>query len=221
MRWSAALGLLLIAVQPALAQDFVAAKGKLSDADFYRLVACGRPPGGECRIPLRRWPPDLAADLTVTLLPTIEPVQPALASQIEASLDRAIAILNGVGAAFHLRRVDDNAPALIRVQIRSQQSMSLLSGETKRRLIPGGMVMFAAGPADRITGADIVYSAQLVLTETESVVLEELTQSLGLVFDISGDHYKRRSIFSQERNSVTVITGQDATALRLHYPPRP
>ena len=221
MRWAALLGLLLIAVHPASAQDFVPAKGKLSDADFYRLVACGRPPGGECRVPLRRWPAGMASDITVTLLPTVEPVRPAVAAQIDAALDRAIATLNGVGAAFRLRRLADNTPALIRVQIRSERTMGLLSGETDRSLVPGGMVMFTAGPADRITGADIVISAQLGLTETDSVVLEELTQSLGLVFDVSSRHYKRRSIFSQERNSVTVITGQDATALRLHYPPRP
>lgn len=221
MRLAALLGALVIAAQPAQAQDYVKARGKLGDADFYRLVTCGRPPGGECRLPPRRWPAELASDITVSLLPAIEPVRPAVAAQVDAALDRAIATLNAVGAAIRLRRVADNSPALIRLQIRSAQTLRLLSGETDPRLSPGGMVMFAPGPPDRITGADIVILSDIGLTETDSVVLEELTQSLGLMFDISSGYYKRRSIFSQERNSVTVITGQDATALRLHYPPRP
>jgi hypothetical protein len=83
------------------------------------------------------------------------------------------------------------------------------------------MVLFTPPEPDRIVGATILISSDIPLFQVNSVVLEEVTQSLGLVFDIDNPAYDRRSIFSQERNSVTVITGQDAAILRLHYPPRP
>ncbi len=221
MKTGLLLAPLLLLATAALPDDFVIAKGRLSDADFYRLVACGRPPGGICRMPLRRWPADLARDLTVTKLSDIEPVWPTTAAQIDLALDLAIDQINNAGAGIRLRRVDDNAPALIRLQVRSPRTMALISGETTQARIPAGMVMPGGASPDRITAASIVISSAIALTETNSVVLEELTQSLGLPFDISGKYYRRRSIFSQESNGVTRLTGQDITALRLHYPPTP
>ncbi len=41
------------------------------------------------------------------------------------------------------------------------------------------------------------------------------------MYDIDNPAYERLSIFSQRQNSVTVLTRQDATSLRLHYPPNP
>ncbi len=216
--WTFGVALSIVAA-PGLADDSVRVTGRLGDAAFYHLVACGKPPGGECRRPLRRWPPELARDITVTMLPAIDRVRPAVAAEIDAALDRAIAAVNAVGAGIRLRRVADNTAALIRVQIRSPRTLALMADETRDRYVPGGMVVFDQGMADRIGGADIVLSSALWLTETKSVVLEELTQSLGLPFDVQGAHYRNRSIFSQDANSVTVLAGQDATALRLHYPP--
>ena len=40
---------------------------------------------------------------------------------------------------------------------------------------------------------------------------------MGLPTDIAGEAY-RGSIFSETGNSVVRLTGQDAEALRLHYP---
>lgn len=218
--WGLLLPLLLLA-PPAPAEDYVRAGGALSDADFYRLVTCGRPPGGACRTPPKRWPAELARDLTVSLLPDVEPVLPGRRAQVDAALDAAIAQINGAGAAVTLRRLADNSPALIRMSIRSPATMALISEGRGAEDVPGGMVLLLPPLADRITGATILISSDLLLTETKSVVLEELTQSLGLVYDIDSPAYDRRSIFSQRRNSVTVIAGQDATALRLHYPPQP
>ncbi len=221
MRLGFLLPVLLLLPFAALADDFVRAKGRLSDADFHQLVACGRPPGGKCQVPMRRWPDGLAQDLTVTRLPEIERVSPVTVAQVNLALDRAIAELNGVGAAFRLRRVADNEPAHIRLSIRSPRSLSFITNETQAKRLPAGLVTFASGPSGQIAGATILISSGIALTETNSVVLEELTQSLGLVFDIQNPQYKRRSIFAQDSNSVTTITGQDASALRLHYPPSP
>ena len=51
---------LLLLATTASAEDFVRTTGLLGDADFYRLVTCGRPPGGRCRTPPKRWTDDLA-----------------------------------------------------------------------------------------------------------------------------------------------------------------
>jgi len=51
-----------------------------------------------------------------------------------------------------------------------------------------------------------------------SVVLEEVVQALGLMTDIRSPVY-RRSVFSEDSNSGTRLRGQDAMAIRRHYPP--
>lgn len=211
---------LLLLAMTARAEDFVTTKGLLGDADFYRLITCGRPPGGHCRTRPKRWPDALSRDVTVTLLPAIEAVLPARAAEVNTALDAAIAQINAAGAAISLRRVVDNSPALIRLSIRSPVTMALIADGSDARP-PAGMVLFTPPLVDRITGATILISSDTRLTETKSVVLEELTQALGLMYDIDNPAYERRSIFSEQRNTVTVIAGQDATALRLHYPPEP
>lgn len=208
----------LLAAGPSAAQDYITTKGRLSDQDFYRLVACGQQPGGVCTYPIRRWPPHLAGNVTITKLLDIDPVSPVTAAAVSRAIDRAVAQLNAAGAAIRLRRVADNTPALIRLSVRSHQTMKSVSNEKRDEFVPAGLVIFDAPTPHRIDGAIIMIDADLPLTQIASVVLEEITQSLGLPFDISNPAYLRRSIFSQERNSVTVITGQDAEALRRHYP---
>ena len=204
---------------PAAAQDFVPSSGPLSDADFYRLVTCGRPPGGTCRNPPRRWPDELAQDLGVSRLPDIDPVSVAVSAQVDAALNRAINQINGVGAGVRLQRRADNAPAPIRLSIRSRATFALIVQGPGVDAHPSGMALIPQMPADRITDATILISSDIRLTEIASVVLEELIQSLGLVFDIENPACSRRSIFAQSASGVTILAGQDAIALRLHYPP--
>ena len=208
-----------LASGPASAEDFVLTKGPLGDAAFYRLVTCGRPPGGTCRLPPRRWPDDLARDLAVSRLPDIDPVTVAVSAQVDAALTQAIAQINGVGAGIRLHRTPDNAPAPIRLSIRSPGTIALITRGQDSDAPPSGMVLIAPVPADRITDATILISSDIPLTQIASVVLEELVQSLGLVFDIENPAYARRSIFAQSASGVTILAGQDAMALRLHYPP--
>ena len=70
-----------------------------------------------------------------------------------------------------------------------------------------------------IDQAHIALSRDITLSQTHSVVLEELVQSLGLLTDILNPYYKRRSIFAEDCNCTTRLTGQDLAVLRRHYPP--
>ena len=70
----------------------------------------------------------------------------------------------------------------------------------------------------RITDGTIVIAADIAPQDVRSVVLEELTQSLGFLYDIENTYYEGVSIFSQDSNETISITGQDRAVLRLHYP---
>jgi hypothetical protein len=49
-------------------------------------------------------------------------------------------------------------------------------------------------------------------------VLEEISQSLGFLFDIENPDYENVSIYAQDSNTVLAISGQDAAVMRLYYP---
>jgi hypothetical protein len=131
----------------------------------------------------------------------------------------AITEINGVGAGIRLHRTPDNALAPIRLSIRSRATFALLDQGPGVDLPSDGLALIPQTPADRITDATILIASDIPLTEIRSVVLEELIQSLGLVYDIENPDYSRRSIFAQSASGVTILAGQDAIALRLHYPP--
>ena len=84
-------------------------------------------------------------------------------------------------------------------------------------LLPLGRVALRARDGD-IREALIAVSAFTRRREIASILLEEITQGLGLMTDIRGPGYAR-SVFSEDGNSTTRLTGQDAMALRRHYPP--
>jgi hypothetical protein len=70
-----------------------------------------------------------------------------------------------------------------------------------------------------ILSAAIAISQDIRRREIASVVLEELVQALGLPTDIDSPAYTR-SIFSEADNATVWLRGQDAAALRRHYPRR-
>nr|WP_240335448.1 DUF2927 domain-containing protein [Pseudotabrizicola algicola] len=76
-------------------------------------------------------------------------------------------------------------------------------------------------PDNRITEASILISAQISPADIVSVVLEEIYQSTGPLFDIDSPAYEGVSILSQNANSTVTIAGQDAALLRHLYPPEP
>lgn len=217
MRLAAAFALLLAA--PVAAQDFIPARGLLSDDELHRILSCGAPIYGRCAIEPRAWPRDVALDVSVSRLQDVEPVSPALSAQVDLAIDQAIAQINAVGARLQLYRLPNNLPARVHISVRSPRSLTILTGEKHHRDLPGGMVVFEMDASGDIERINIFINSEIGLTDVRSIVLEELTQGMGLPYDISDPAYRRRSIFSQETNAVTVLTGQDAAMLRLHYPP--
>ncbi|MBF9036550.1 DUF2927 domain-containing protein [Rhodobacterales bacterium HKCCE2091] len=219
MRLTRRTFLALLVPAPLAAQEFVSVDGPLSDEDFYRLVACAAPPGGDCAKPVVRWPDPQRLSLRVG----IAGVHPAFPSYkldlVDQALDAAIDEINALGAHLWLDR-HYAAPFDIPVYLLETPEGGLIQG-TGNSQIDGsamsiGRVVIRSRGAD-IQSAAIAISRDIHRREIASVVLEELVQALGLPTDISSGAY-RRSIFSEEGNSVVYLRGQDAEAIRLHYP---
>ncbi|PSL19610.1 hypothetical protein [Shimia abyssi] len=103
LRRAIALTLFLCMGTFAFAQEYITTQGRLSDPDFYRLISCGAPPGGDCNKPIVRWSSRDARRLTVGIT-RIDPAFPASRiPQIEAAVSSAIQQLNNSGADIKLR----------------------------------------------------------------------------------------------------------------------
>ena len=98
-----ALAFVLLA-SAAQAQDNIAVQGPLSDADFYRLVACAAPPDQPCQKPHVRWQVERPFRLWVAPLP--QAYLGGKAKRAEAAITLAIKELNDSGAAISLARTD-------------------------------------------------------------------------------------------------------------------
>ena len=213
--------LLLAWAAAAAAQDYIATRqGPLDDDAFYRLVACAAAPGAPCQRPVVRWPQPKAQMLRVGITRTDPGFPPAQARLIRSALTEAIAELNASGARIRLS-LDGMRPD-IRVLLLDVPENTVL----RRTGIPGldGQQIEAAyvyvwwNNREEITRAAIVFSRDLTPPAIRSTVLEELTQSLGLLTDISNPWYTDRSIFSQEGYRLERLGDQDIVALRRHYP---
>ena len=202
------------------AQDSVPSAGPLSDDDFYNLVTCAAPPGQDCAVPLVRWA--RAGDLTVSLF-QIEPGFPVdRRIALEKALYAAIDQINAVHAVLRLRFAPRGELADITIHM-----LDINMGERIARTgldpLDGSMIeaalvqMWWNGNQD-LTRAAIVFPQDIEWSGLRSIVLEELTQSLGLRTDILNPWYERRSIFSETSNTVTRLGTQDVMALRRHYP---
>ena len=212
-----ALGLALLA-PGAGAQEFVTLPEPLSDLDFYRAVACAAEPGGPCRKPFLRWPEDRRGALTAGLVSTPDALPPDHAAPFDAALDAAIAAVNGAGSEIGLAR-DDAAPD-IAVHVVSTPPGGVIEG-TGVAALDGFELPFARvalRTRDGVIGeAVIAVSVFAAAGDARSVLLEEVVQALGLMTDVAGPAYAR-SIFAEEANAAVTLDGQDAAALRLHYP---
>ena len=208
---------LALAAAPAAAQEFVDLPARVGDDDFYRAVACAAPPGGECAKPLIRWPKARRGDLTVSLVTVAPDLRPYQRRLHEAAIDDAIAQIGAAGAGLRLHRVE--GPADIEVHILPTRPGAVIEGtgvpELDGNRLPLARVALRAREG-RIRRGVIAISAEARRREIASVLLEELTQAMGLMTDIRGPAY-RRSLFSEDGNSVTRLAGQDAMALRRHY----
>ncbi len=213
----------LLVGQPGWALDSVVTKGKLSDRDFYRLIACAAPPGAECQRPFRRWSARDAKDITVRITRIESPIQKRRLSLAQDAVRHAIAEINGVGAAVRLRLIETGQPDI---------SVSFINGdiEVGDRRLRNIDDIFLLGSAAAIAevfsrrGSPVIEYAEVTISglvenrRLKNVVLEEVVQSLGLMTDVHNPYYHGRSIFSETGGTTKRLRGQDAMALLTHYP---
>ena len=213
-----AIALATCAACPAQAQDYIESVGALNDSDFYRLVACAAPVDAPCTKPFYKW--DKAA-ITVRIVQRDAPFLGGKIKRADAAVVRALQHLNAVNMGITLRHgtgTPDIAIYLLdtaRGEKISSKQGNPLNGHTMANAITaldvdGGL----------IKGASIALSRTMSIRQFESVMLEEITQALGLVTDILNPFYRSRSILSQNAdNSLKVLGNQDKIALIRHYPP--
>lgn len=213
--WAAAL---LCTSCPALAQDFVESEGPISDAAFYRLVACAAAPDMPCTKPFYRWE---KTEITVGIIQRTRAFLGGKQKRAEAAVERALQHLNAVESGLVLR-YDPTGPDIAIHLLDTQRGRSIYGAETP---ILNGLNMANAITAldvegSTIKGAAIGFSNTVSIRQYESIMLEEITQSLGLITDIQNPYYRSRSILSQNAdNSLKTLGEQDKIALILHYPP--
>lgn len=206
----------------AQAQESIPTNGPLTDDDFYRLIACAAPVSGGCQKDFVRWSPADAADVSVGIVKVAADYPEALRKLADSAIDAAITEVNAAGANLHLTRSNATDKPDVAVYL-----LSLTAGEgiTGTGLNPlDGATLEAAKAqiwwrADRslINGA-IVLAKDIDAEDIASIMLEEVTQAMGLLTDVDGDYYHSRSIFSETSNQSTRLGPQDAMVLRRHYP---
>lgn len=213
---------LAIAPAPADAElvptDGIVAPGILSDADLYRLATCGAPPDGLCAAPALRWN---KTRLTVAIVMGDTPVEPDFEARLTRALVDAVDEVNRVGAGIRLRLV--NAPtADIVIRPTDLVEGTVLTespGFSGAGIMGVGYMTVWSDAGNTILEAVILISTTISQEDLPSVMLEEVTQSLGFLYDIESPAYEGVSILSQTSNATVTLTGQDAALLHLHYPP--
>jgi Protein of unknown function (DUF2927) len=211
------IGLVMIAGFASAQTDGIRSEGLLSDDDLYRMITCGAAPGALCTGPVVRWN---RAELTVAFEDDTKGVNPEKTSLISRSLDQAIAALNQTGANLRLTRLDGATADITLRHVTLQEGGSTrdIPGFPDGLSIGVGHMWLSWDSSAHIENASILISIGIAETEVRSVVLEEMTQSLGFLFDIENPYYEGISILSQDSNETISIVGQDRAMLRRHYP---
>lgn len=213
--------LALVATGAWAQDDFVVTDGKLSAQAFYDLVSCGAPPGGPCVFDRVRWAPEDALDLVVGFAP-VQPGYPRVAMRpMSDALDAAIAEINGAGAALRLRRAGKQEGADVTIHLAAIGEGDAIAGTgvagVDGEIIGAALVTVWWDDALNMTDAVIVVAGDLPEEEMRPVLLEEVTQALGLLTDVRNPFYEDLSVFSEDSNRVTKLGVQDREALRRHY----
>jgi len=213
---------LLATEAPAQQADWLATTGKLSGEDFYRLVSCRALPGGPCTLDPVRWPPEKAMDLRVALIDPPPGYPQGTARRMSVALDHAIAEINSVGAALRLRRVAAAAAADITVHLPRVPEGGLITGTGIEGVdgspIEAALVTIWWDDRMALTSAAIVMAETIPPADILPIMLEELTQAMGLMTDIRNPLYDSLSVLAEDSNSVAHLGPQDREALRRHYP---
>ncbi len=204
----------------AMAQEFVASDGALSDDDFYRLVACAAPPGGDCAKPMVRWTQD--RPLRVGIVRMDRAFLGGKAKRARAALVRAVQQVNAAEAGVRLIVVDAQDVPDIPILMVDAEAGAMLAGTGVDGLdgqrIGGASTRVWYRPDGEVLRAAVLFSRTLSIRSYESAMLEELVQALGLLTDIRNPFYDTRSVLSQDSNAVKRLGAQDIMALRRHYP---
>ncbi len=194
-------------------------EGPISDDDFYRLVSCSADPGEACRVPHVRWNKPVVT-VTFAPIPVTYPVD--LAQEMDRALDASIAQINAAAPGLTLRRLSKSEPADILLHLQPIRAGDAIRGtghpEMDGFLIGAAHVQIFWDGGLNLTEADIVFAADIPLDQALPIMLEELTQSTGLMTDIRSQYYETRSVFSEDSNAILKLGAQDRAALRLHYP---
>ncbi|NJS40490.1 MAG: DUF2927 domain-containing protein [Rhodobacteraceae bacterium] len=158
--------------------------------------------------------------LTLRIDPGNDPLPPGFVERLGAALTRAIREVNGAGAGIRLEFTDaPEADITIRpTALVDGTALTASPGFSGRGTMGVGYMTVWYDRSNRIVEAVILISTSITDDDLPSVMLEEVTQSLGFLYDIEGPAYEGVSILSQTSNATVRITGQDATLLRLHYP---
>ena len=210
-----------VAATAEAAQDYIETDGLLSDDDFYRLVACAAPPGGDCTKRFLRWSSD--EPLHVQIAGVDRAFLGGKQKRARAALTRAVQYINAVDSALRVEQVPQGSPADIRIHFVDTDGKAPLQNTgiegADGTIVTGARVIVWS---DRATGtikrATILFGTRLHIRDYESAMLEELTQALGLLTDIRNPAYNDVSIFSQDSNASKQFGPQDRMVLRRHYP---
>ncbi|WP_103333306.1 hypothetical protein [Pseudotabrizicola formosa] len=214
------VALLLAVSGPSHAFDGVAVDGLLPDADFFRAATCGAAPGQDCLHPPLRWP---RPTLTLAILPSEAEAGLLDRMLLSASVDYALAQINAAGSGLTITRIA-GPKADIRLSLtdaREDGQIAEVPGLSGAGLMGVGYATLWYTPDHQITEAAILISTAITPGEIVSVVLEEIFQTTGPLFDIEGAAYEGVSILSQSSNATVTIAGQDARLLHHLYPPEP
>jgi hypothetical protein len=214
---SLGLILALITAAPLHAADYVVSKGRLSNSDFYRLVACGAPVGGACQKSLKAWPRHKRQALRIGLVGIDGPAPRYREMVIRDALRHTIKTVNSKPLGVKL--VLDDANPDIKVYIDYQKpGLPISVGDPSL----DGTINYGAKVRvwyrfRNIKKVTIVLSNGVSNPDMKSVMLEEVVQGFGLLSDISNPAYVGKSIFDQHKNAVTMLEGQDLWAIRKHH----
>ena len=138
---------------------------------------------------------------------------------VDRAIDAAIEEINATGAELFLIRAFEGELDIPIYLVATPQG-GRIEGTSLTELDGAEMAIGRVALRSRgahIVSAAIAISQDIRRREIASVVLEELVQAMGLPTDIAGPAYER-SVFAEAYNSAVWLRGQDAAALRRHYP---
>lgn len=207
---------------PGVQAEYVDLPGPVSDHDFYRAVSCGAAPGQDCKIRDRRWPPGKSQNLSVRIMQVHQDFPPELGAILDTAVDAAITEINRaapITVGLHRDPLTPRPDIAVYIIMKSEDNR--IAGTNLRGFedqpIANARVIVRSTNA-RIQRAWVLLTQSLTPETAHSVVLEEMTQALGFLFDVRGPAYANQSIFDEDGSVVTRLDGQDAAVLTMKYP---